>query len=81
MISIKTVGVYEAKTHLPELLDLVSHGKEVVITRHAKRVARLSPATDEPDFSVFARLRALRMRLALPKGETTRDLINAGRRI
>ena len=78
----RTVGAYEAKTKLPELLDLVERGRQVVITRHARNVARLVPA-DEPriDRSVFERIRALRSRLSLAKGETARDLINAGRRI
>ncbi len=78
----KTVGAYEAKTKLPELLKLVERGREVTITRHSRSVARLVPA-DRPgaDPDVFARLRALRSRLNLGAGETARDLINAGRRL
>jgi len=34
---------FEAKTHFGELLDRVSRGEEVVITRHDKPVARLVP--------------------------------------
>jgi len=33
----------EAKTRLGELLERVSHGEEIVITRHDKPVARLVP--------------------------------------
>lgn len=40
----KTVGAYEAKTHLSELLDSVESGETVVITRHGHPVARLIPA-------------------------------------
>ena len=78
----KTVGAYEAKTKLGELLDLVERGRIITITRHARKVARLVPA-DEPtvDRSVFTRLRALHARLSLGKGESARDLIDAGRRI
>lgn len=36
-----TVGAFEAKTKLSELLDRVERGEEVVITRHGKAVARL----------------------------------------
>ncbi|KUL97428.1 hypothetical protein DK26_00165 [Bosea sp. WAO] len=36
-----TVGAFEAKTKLSELLDRVERGEEVVITRHGKPVARL----------------------------------------
>jgi prevent-host-death family protein len=38
------VGVYEAKTHLPELLTRVARGEQVTITRHGRVVARLVPA-------------------------------------
>jgi prevent-host-death family protein len=36
-----TVGAFEAKTKLAELLDRVEQGEEVVITRRGKEVARL----------------------------------------
>jgi prevent-host-death family protein len=38
-----TVSAFEAKTRFGELLDRVSKGEEVVITRHDKPVARLVP--------------------------------------
>ena len=37
------VTAFEAKTHFGALLDRVSKGEEVVITRHDKPVARLVP--------------------------------------
>jgi prevent-host-death family protein len=51
-----TVGAFEAKTKLSELLDMVERGEEVTITRHGEPVAKLVPvrAVDEQ-----ARLRAL----------------------
>ena len=36
-------GAFEAKNKLGQLLDLVEHGEEVIITRHGKAVARLVP--------------------------------------
>ena len=39
----RTVTAFEAKTRFGELLDRVSKGEEVVITRHDKPVARLVP--------------------------------------
>jgi prevent-host-death family protein len=36
-----TVDFVEAKTRLPELLDRVERGEEVLIARHGKNVARL----------------------------------------
>ena len=38
-----TISAFEAKTRFGELLDRVSKGEEVVITRHDKPVARLVP--------------------------------------
>ena len=40
----REVGAFEAKNKLGQLLDLVEHGEEVMITRHGKEVARLVPA-------------------------------------
>ena len=37
------VSAFEAKTRLSSLLDKVSHGEEVIITRRGKAVARLAP--------------------------------------
>jgi prevent-host-death family protein len=42
-----SVGAYEAKTHLPQLLDRVESGEAITITRHGKPVARLVPAGGE----------------------------------
>jgi len=39
----ETIGAYEAKTHLPSLLDRVARGESLTITRHGKPVARLVP--------------------------------------
>ena len=41
------VNVHEAKTQLSKLLDRVAAGEEVVIARHGKPVARLSPMEAE----------------------------------
>lgn len=38
-----TVGAYEAKTHLADLLDRVQRGEQIIITRHGKPIARLVP--------------------------------------
>jgi prevent-host-death family protein len=44
----KSVGVHEAKTHLSKLLERVSAGEEIVITRRGEDVARLVPAKRAP---------------------------------
>jgi len=43
MNSSKTIGAFEAKTKFSELLEQVSRGAEITITKHEKPVARLVP--------------------------------------
>jgi prevent-host-death family protein len=77
----KTVGAYEAKTHLPALLKQVERGKEIVITRRQRPIARLVPVQPaSSNKEIFAKIRAFRGRIVLPKGETVLDLIRAGRK-
>ena len=38
-----TVGTFEAKTHLSQLLDEVQNGNEVTITKRGRPIARLIP--------------------------------------
>ena len=38
------VGIFEAKTHLSALLEKVSQGQEVLITKRGEPIARLVPA-------------------------------------
>ena len=81
-----TVGSFEAKTKLAELLDKVEAGETVTITRRGREVARLV-AIKSPEEQ--ARLQALideikrtrvgRDRGARP-GTTIPELIKAGRR-
>lgn len=59
-----TVGSFEAKNQLSELLRRVQAGDEVAITRHGQPVARLTRWDDGPGsadcrriFSALARLR------------------------
>lgn len=39
----QTIGAYEAKTHLPRLLERVARGETLTITRHGRPIARLVP--------------------------------------
>lgn len=43
-----TVGAFEAKTHLSELLQRVEAGEQVTITKHGRPVARLVPVGQRP---------------------------------
>ncbi|MGI9147964.1 MAG: type II toxin-antitoxin system Phd/YefM family antitoxin [Chloroflexota bacterium] len=77
-----SVGAYQAKTHLPQLLEKVSRGKIITITKHGVPIAQLVPApgtAQAPAREVIAALRAFRhgKRLA---GVSLRTLIDTGRR-
>ncbi len=41
----RQVNVYEAKTHLSQLLELAASGEEVIIARAGKPVVRLTPVS------------------------------------
>lgn len=77
----KQVGVYEAKTNLPRLLEQVEQGETFVITRHGKPVAKLiasGPAkTDVAD--TIAAIREFRKGRRLD-GLSIKELINEGRK-
>lgn len=62
------VGSFEAKTHLPQLLERVAQGEEFTITKHGKPVARLVPATAmKPKPDVRAAVEAMKL---FRKGQT-----------
>jgi prevent-host-death family protein len=78
----RSVGAYEAKTHLSELLDAVGKGEHISITRKGVPVAELVPVA--PAAGVRARqaveaIREIRKGLSL-RGVSVRELIDEGRR-
>jgi prevent-host-death family protein len=77
------VGAFEAKTHLAKLLDRVSHGEIITITRNGVPVARLVPVTDEAASLVRedlgSRFRTFQQAHPL-KGLRSKDLVDEGRK-
>ena len=78
-----SVGAYEAKTHLSELLEKVEAGEEIIITKHGTPVAKLVPvkkeASTEERLAAIQRIQKLATGLSLG-GLKTKDLIREGRR-
>ena len=78
----ETIGAYEAKTHLPKLLERVIKGERITITKHGVPVAVLQPPPflrkTEPK-KIIAELRKFREKQTL-KGLSIRDMIEEGRR-
>ena len=58
----ETVGAYEAKTHLPRLLDRVARGESLTITRHGRPVARLVPVAGDREQAKAAAARIVERR-------------------
>jgi prevent-host-death family protein len=77
----ESIGAYEAKTHLPRLLDDVASGRSYVITKHGVPVARLVPA-EQPDVDPGEVIRELReLRRGITIGDLSiREMIEEGRR-
>lgn len=78
----ESIGAYEAKTHLSELIERVAHGERITITRHGVPVAMLVPPDNRPNQSaaeVVDEIRELRKGLKL-KGLSIRRMIEEGRR-
>lgn len=74
------IGAYEAKTHLPRLLDEVSSGASFTITKHGRPVARLSAIgrSEGSAAEIAGALRAARRGVTLGEG-TVRELVDEGR--
>jgi len=82
MSHMTTVGAFDAKTHLNDLLKRVSKGETIRITRRGVPVAKLVPADagEKPEPSKLVQeIRQLRKGATLGR-ITIRELINEGRR-
>jgi prevent-host-death family protein len=78
-----SVGSYEAKTHLPQLLERVAKGERILITNRGKPVAMLVPAEVEEAASsaeVGAAMLAYRDQAKRTLGGSFRDLAHDGHR-
>jgi prevent-host-death family protein len=78
----RTVGTEEAKTHLSRLIDEVTRGQEVAITKNGTPVALLVPvpSTQKPDVrEVIRQLQELRRGITLGT-LSLREMIEEGRR-
>ncbi len=76
------IGAYEAKTHLPRLLEKVARGETIIITKHGRPIARLVPAPELRRRSVAETIKAIEeFRKGHTLGDLTiRELIEEGRR-
>jgi prevent-host-death family protein len=79
---VKTVGAFDAKTHLNALLKRVSKGETIRITRRCVPIAKLVPAEHGDSAyprEVVSKIREVRKGATLGK-TAIRELIDEGRR-
>jgi len=86
------IGAYEAKTHLPKLLERIQKGERFTITKHGHPVAELIPVTRKDPEAVRQTIKGIRSyretlrkrgittQVLLEKNETLRDLAHLGHR-
>lgn len=79
----KSVGAYEARTHLSRLLDEVAAGETITITKHGSPVAQLVPPGGKSQAEVDAAIDAIhefraRENIRL-NGLTIKEMIEEGR--
>lgn len=79
-----TVGIFEAKNRLSELVERAARGEEIVITRRGEQVARLMPPRAQDSLGqariLAARIRNSRAGQELGGGISIRAMIEEGRR-
>ena len=76
----RTVGLFEAKQKLSELVDRARQGERIGITRRGKLAAVLTLAPSETSLkAVFEDMENIRKRAKLPRGVSVKSLIEEGR--
>ncbi len=73
----ETIGAFDAKTRLSELLARAARGESFVITKHGRPVARIVPATEEETARIAAAAERLRSFRGLLKGVSLDDMRGA----
>jgi prevent-host-death family protein len=76
----RTVGLFEAKQKLSELVERAREGEKIGITRRGKLAAVLVAAAPEASLKdIFKDIERIRKRAKLGRGVNVRDLIEEGR--
>lgn len=83
-VGTQTIGLFEAKTHLSELVAKAESGDEVIITRHSRPVARLVGMNRALATQADARRAAIDALAAFDpidvRAASVEDLVRKGRR-
>lgn len=71
----ESIGAFDAKTRLSELLDRASRGESFLITKHGRPIARLVPEGEEDHRRVAAAVERLKSFRGTLKGTTINDVL------
>lgn len=76
----RTVGLFEAKQKLSELVERAGKGERIGITRRGKLTALIIPPQSELSLKEsFDEIEKVRKKIRLPKGLTIKSMIEEGR--
>jgi prevent-host-death family protein len=76
----KTVGLFEAKQKLSEIVERASEGERIGITRRGKLAAVITPPQPQMGLKeIFDGIEKIRRRVRRQKGFKIKDLIEEGR--
>ncbi|MGD0425187.1 MAG: type II toxin-antitoxin system prevent-host-death family antitoxin [Candidatus Acidiferrales bacterium] len=76
----RTVGLFEAKQKLSELVERAGKGERIGITRRGKLTALIIPPQPERSLKEsFDEIEKVRKKVRLPKGVTIKSMIEEGR--
>jgi prevent-host-death family protein len=78
----RTVGLFEAKQKLSELVERAREGEKIGITRRGELAAVLVPVPAAPEATlkdIFRDIEKIRKRAKLGRGVNVKDLIGEGR--
>jgi prevent-host-death family protein len=77
----RTVGLFEAKQKLSELVERAGEGERIGITRRGKLAALIVPAAAEVDVEVvFEKIERIRKSAKPHRGLSAKNMIEEGRR-
>ncbi len=77
----RTIGLFEAKQKLSEIVDRAAEGERIGITRRGKLAAVRRPGSPSANLGRYLRdIEQIRKHVKRPKGLSIKDLIEEGRR-
>jgi prevent-host-death family protein len=80
-VFMRTVGLFEAKQKLSELVERAGEGERIGITRRGKLAALIVPARTEVDReAVFENIERIRKSAKPHRGLSAKEMIEEGRR-